>query len=104
MHTLKLLSQLPSYGLLRLYYYICPGFWNFHAAPFQKNSCGFFKKNICQHQRKVLSRVLFSSFTNVSFSDMESKPAAGKLTSEELAAIEDEEVLNKMVSHDARSL
>lgn len=29
---------------------------------------------------------------------MESKSAAGKLTSEELAAIDDEEVLNKMVS------
>lgn len=32
------------------------------------------------------------------FADMESKASAGKLTSEELAAIEDEEVLNKMVS------
>lgn len=32
------------------------------------------------------------------FSAMESKAAAGKVTSEELAAIEDEEVLNKMVS------
>lgn len=32
------------------------------------------------------------------FADMESKASAGKLSSEELAAIEDEEVLNKMVS------
>lgn len=31
------------------------------------------------------------------FSEMESKASAGKLTSEELAAVEDEEVLNKMV-------
>lgn len=30
-------------------------------------------------------------------SDMESKPEGGSLTSEQLAAIEDEEVLNKMV-------
>lgn len=35
---------------------------------------------------------------SLTFSGMESKSSAGKLTSEELAAVEDEEVLNKMVS------
>lgn len=51
---------------------------------------------------------LFSTwFNQIHFSDMESKPdggpavsnsPSGSLTSQELAAIEDEEVLNKMVS------
>lgn len=61
----------------------------------------FFKEiyalNIC-HQCCVC--LFFCTIQQISSSDMESKTDVGSasLTSEELAAVEDEEVLNKLVS------
>lgn len=51
-------------------------------------------------ERVWMCRLVFITSVMIQrfFADMESKASAGKLTSEELAAIEDEEVLNKMVS------